>query len=253
MQLIADAAKRAQILLAAALGSDSNYADKDYIIQFLAIRNDDINLRFQSLGLNFDTQVVVVSNIPANTTDLSVYQAADGPLAQLFMPDSTDGSSPIDWRISGQSDLTWQPVEWVGKVADTNTAGTNQPVSSESASVDSFEWRGGIIYISPCNQTVDLRVRGDFLPSLADNDAAPFIRGIINLLTYWTCETICKYGPGQESNAYMGFKDDAKSAENDFVCVVAKAQLSIPLRLGGRRTQPIAPAGYGQFTPPIIG
>lgn len=253
MQLIKDAALRAQNLLGLALGADSTYADYDYIIKFLAIRNDDINLRFQSLGLNFDTKVVVILNVPANTTDLSAYQAAGGPLENLYMPDSSDGTSPIEWRVAGQNDLSWQPVPWVGKVTDTNTATPGHPVASESAAVDSFEWRGGIIVISPCSQIVDLRVRGDFVPSLADNDAAPFIKGMINYLVFYTCELITKYGPGQESNAYLGFKEDFKSAENDFVCVLAKAQMSDLPRLGGRRTQWPGPLGFGPFSPPIVG
>lgn len=253
MQLVKDAATRAQTLLGAALGVSSNYADYDYIIKFIAIRNDDINLRFQSLGLNFDTQVVVLLNVPANTTDLSSYQQTGGALENLFMIDSSDGTSPLEWRPAGGTDLQWQPVPMVGKVVDTNTATPGNPVASESATVDSFEWRGGIIYISPCSQIVDLRVRGDFVPALTDNDAAPFIKGILNVLVYWTCETICKYGPGQESNAYLGFKDDASRAEGDFLPILAKAQHSNPLRFGGRRTQWPGPVGFGPFTPPVVG
>lgn len=253
MQLIKDAALRAQNLLALALGKDSSYADYDYIINFIAIRNDDINLRFQSLGLNFDTQVVVLLNVPANTTDLSSYQAAGGALQNLFMIDSSDGTSPLEWRVAGGSDLDWQAVPMVGKVIDTNTATPGNPVASMSATVDSFEWRGGIVYISPCSQIVDLRIRGDFVPALTDDDASPFIKGMLNVLVYWTCETISKYGPGQESNAYLGFKDDASRAEGDFLPILAKAQHSMPTRLGGRRTQIPGPIGLGAFTPPIVG
>src|SRR4051812_14125173 len=182
MQLVRAAALRAQAALSLAYGADSTYADYDYIIKFIAFRNDDLSNRFQSLGLNFDTQVVVLTAVPANTTDLSAYQADGALLQNLVIPESSDGSSPLEWRVTGQSDLSWMPVPWTGKVIDTNTATSGNPVASLSASVDSFEWRAGIMYISPCNQIVDLRVRGSFVPALADNDAAAFIRGMINVL-----------------------------------------------------------------------
>lgn len=253
MALVKVAALRAQTMLQLCFGAKSQYGDYDYIIKWITIRNTDINNRFQALGLNFDTQVVVLTGVPANTTDLSSYQADGGELASLVTPDSSDGSSPIEWRLTGQSDLFWQPVAPVRKVVDTNTATSGDPVASDTSVVASYEWRGGIIYISPCNQAVDLRVRGDFIPSLADNDAASFVRGILNVLVYWTCESISKYGPGGEGGpAHKGFLEDAQSAEADFVCTMAKMQMNNPIRLGGRRTQWPGPVGFGSFTPPVV-
>ncbi len=274
--MVKKAALRCQSMNTLAYGADSNLSDIDYIQKFIAIRNDDINLRFQSLGLNFDTQVVVLLAVPANTTDLSAYQAEGGLLEQLFSPDSTSGDSPIEWRLTGQNDLAWEPVPWVAKVIDTNIAtatgvgggfggggmggggfgggGGAPTVQSDSAVVASFEWRGGIIFISPCSQIVDLRIRGDFLPSFADNDAAPLIKGMTAMLSFWTCELMAKYGPGGEGGSvYVAFHDDAKAAEWDFVTILAKAQLSRPLRLGGRRTQWPGPTSLGPFNVPIVG
>ena len=253
MALIKTVATKAQILLKAAYGSKSNYADYDFIINFIGIKNVDLNNRFQALGLNYDTQVVVLPAVPANTTDLSTYQADGQLLANLITPDSTDGTSPIEWRLAGQTDIDWQPVPMVGKVIDTNTAPAGQPVASESDIVESYEFRGGIVYLSPCNQIVDLRVRGDFLPSVADNDAASFIKGAMNVLMYWTCELISVMGPGGESGeVHEAFMKQAMSAEDDFVCLIAKSQLSQIVRLGGRRTGWANGTGYGGFTPPIV-
>ena len=252
MALIKTVATRAQILLRAAYGAKSSYADYDFILNFIGIVNSDINNRFQALGLNYDTQVVVLANVPANTTDLSTYQADDGLLANLVTPDSTDGSSPIEWRLAGQSDVDWEPVPMSGKVFDTNTAAAGHPVASDSAIVESFEFRGGIVYISPCNQIVDLRVRGDFLPSVADNDAASFIKGALNIFVYCTCQLISAVGPGGEAGpVHETFMKLAQKVEDDFVCMLAKSQLSEYIRLGGRRTQ--CAGGSGQFTPPIVG
>lgn len=240
-------------LMVLAYGKKSNLADVDYLTDFVAIRNEDINLRIQSLGLNFDTQVVVLPGVPANTTDLSAYQADGQPLAALIIPDSGDGSEPIEWRVAGQSDLMWQPVPWLGKVIDTNSSQTPGVVTSTSGCVDSFEWRAGIIYISPCNVAVDLRIRGTFLPILADNDAAQVIKGLVNVIAYWTGEMVSALGPGGEAGpVHQWFATEAARAENDFICNLSKAQLTKQVRLGGRRTQWPGPLNAGTFTPPIV-
>ena len=254
MGLIKTAATTAQLMLTAAYGSKSNYADYDYIIKWINVRNRDLNNRFQALGLNFDTQVVVLIGIPANTVNLASYQADGGLLANLVIPDSTDGSSPIEWRVAGQDEESWEPVPMVGKVIDTNTSAIPNTVTSDTGIVESYEWRAGIVWISPCNQTVDLRVRGDFLPSFSGDDAASYVKGAINLLAYWTCESISKYGPGGESGEiHTGFLSDFENASDDFTCMLAKAQMSTPLRLGGRRTQCPGLVGSGNFTLPIVG
>ena len=254
MGLIKTAATTAQLMLTAAYGSKSNYADYDYIIKWINIRNRDLNNCFQALGLNFDTQVVVLIGVPANTVNLASYQADGGALANLVIPDSTDGSSPIEWRVTGQDDLSWEPVPMVGKVIDTNTSAIPGTVTSDSSEVESYEWRGGTIWVSPSNQIVDLRVRGDFLPSFSGDDAASYVKGAINLLAYWTCESISKYGPGEEGAAiHTGFLTDFENAKDDFACMLAKAQMSAPVRLGGRRTQWPGGSGIGPFTPPIVG
>jgi hypothetical protein len=254
MGLIKTAATTAQVMLTAAFGSKSNYADYDYIIKWINIRNRDLNNCFQALGLNFDTQVVVLIGVPANTVNLATYQADGGLLANLVIPDSTDGSSAIEWRVTGQDDESWQPVPMVGKVIDTNTSTIPGTVTSDTGIVESYEWRGGTVWISPCNQIVDLRVRGDFLPSFSGDDAASYVKGAINVLAYWTCESISKYGPGDESAPiHTAFLSDFENAKDDFACMLAKAQMSAPLQLGGRRTQWPGGNSGGGFTLPIVG
>jgi hypothetical protein len=143
------------------------------------------------------------------------------------------------------------PVPMSGKVYDTNTAAAGQQVVSDSAIVESYEFRAGIIQISPCNQIVDFRVRGDFIPNFAGDDAASLWTGALNVLMYWTCELISGIGPGGESGPiHEGFEKHAQKAEDDFVCLLAKSQMGEVVRLGGRRTQWFGNAGG--FTPPIV-
>lgn len=235
MSLIARVIGKVQTLMQE-FGQDSSYNDPDAIVRYIGIVNEDLEAKLQGMDLNYDTDVVILSDVPANTTDLSSYQQDGGPLEQLIEPSSTDGTSPIDWRIAGQSDLTWASVPMVGKILDTDS-GTDGTVASIASSIQSAEWRKGIIFISPANQKVDIRVRGQFLPTLANNDASPYIVGLGNIIAYATCQFISsrRGGPGEADAAFFGAKLD--DALYDFECRLQKAGHSQEIRLGGRRTQ----------------
>jgi hypothetical protein len=248
MLTVATVARRVQILMQE-FGQDSNYNDIDQIIRYLTVVKDDIAAELEGIDLNFDTQVVVLSNVPAETTDLSTYQDSGGPLEQLIVPSSTDGSAPVEWRLAGQSDLTWKPVPELGKVEDTNS-GTGALVVSIRTGVSSYEFRGGIVYISPSNQAVDLRIRGQFMPDFADNDAAQYTPGLTNVLAYPVCALISALRGGSGTTAAVVFKDLGKAALFTFQCRLTKAGHSQDIRLGGRRTQ-LGGTGQG-LTVPIV-
>lgn len=249
--LVQKVVTRLQSLLKLAYGQDSDYADYDYLANFVAVVNDDIEAELDGLDLHFDVQVVVLLNVPANTTSLAGYQADGQPLMCLLFPNSTDGSSPIEWRVAGQSDQNWIEVPQVGKVLDTNTApGNSGTVVSDSQSVASFEWRGGIIYISPSSQAVDIRVRGEFLPTLADNDAAPFVKGLVNVIAYKTGSLVSQLGP-ENATAASFFEKGHNDALSVFEARIGKSKHGQTIRLGGRRSQ--YPGVGGGFTIPIVG
>ena len=249
--LIQQVLTRLQNLMQAAYGQTSDYADYDYLTKYIAIVNDDIAAELDGLDLHFDTQVVVLTAVPANTTSLSGYQVQGGPLGCLIFPNSTDGSSPIERRVSGQNDLAWEPVAQVGKVEDTNTAtGNTGQIISDSTAVDSWEWRGGIIILSPCSVIVDLRIRGDFIPSLADNDAAPFIHGLVNILAYKAAGLVSALGP-QNAQMVASMQMMYDKALEDFESRLSKSKHGQVIRLGGRRTQ--FPGIAGTFNVPIVG
>src|SRR5580692_7855175 len=83
----------------------SAWTNADYITSALSIVNDDIEQELQNLGLNFDTQVIILPNVPAGTTDLSAYQADGEPLSGLILP------KVIEWRLAGQNQMDWEEVE----------------------------------------------------------------------------------------------------------------------------------------------
>lgn len=249
MPLIQEVAKRIQRLVAGYLGSESSYADYDYICAEIAASNDDLEAELDSLDLHFDMEVVVLTGVPANTTNLANYQATGGPLECLLFPMSSDGTEPIEWRPTGQSDLNWQPVPQVGKVEDTNTStGNTGAVTSDTSAVVSWEWRGGVIYISPANQIIDLRVRGEFTPTLADNDAAPYVKGMRNVLSYLVAKKILGYAKNEEGVAFC--EEQHEEAKFVFETRLSKMKHGQVIRLGGRRAQ--AGGILGRFTPPIV-
>lgn len=242
---------RLQKLMQLAFGQNSDYADYDYLANAVAVVNDDIEAELDALDLHFDTEVVVLTAVPANTKDLRNYQGTGGPLECMLFPNSADGSSPVEWRPTGQSDLNWMPVEQVGKVIDTNTAtGNTGTTVSDSAAVVSWEWRGGIIYISPCSIVVDLRVRGEFEPTLADNDAAPYVKGLTNVLAYKAGSLISALG-AENDKALAFFEKGYTDAKFVFETRISKSKHGQVIRLGSRRTQ-FSGVG-GQFTTPIVG
>jgi hypothetical protein len=234
--------RRVQTLLSG-VGSVDDIANPDYICRFLEIVNDDLMQRFENLDLNFSTEVVILPDVPANTTDLSSFQQEGAPLACLELP------LLLEWRLAGQTQLEWQPVENVQKVYDTDT-GTGLPgvpVTSEEIGIDSYEWRGGVIYISPSSQDTDIRVRYQSLPVDLDADSPNQpVRGVVNILAYGISIMILSKRGGQDT-----LKTDIEGwltqAVGLFESTQVKSQQSQRQRLGSRRSQ--WNGGPGYFVP----
>lgn len=221
--------KRVQTLVAD-LGAD--WADQDYILQHLLIVNDDLEIELQAYGLNFDTQVVVLPNVPANTSDLAAYQSEGQPLEGLVLPKT------LEYRMVGQNDEMWLPVSDVQKVVDTNT-GTSEPGSptvSNDSTVESWEWRTGIIFISPCSQAVDLRIRFQSLPVTlnADSPNQP-VRGVTNILTFDVVLSIDTVRKSSNRDFIADIAVRRKRAFGFFQICQQKAQQGQVTRLGSRR------------------
>src|SRR6266851_4549893 len=209
------------------------WTDQDYILSVLSVVNRDIEEALQNLGLNFDTQVVILPGVPANTTDLSQYQADGQALSGLVLP------KVVEWRLVGENNENWKFVPPVDKEIDTDT-GTGAPgavVASNSASVESWEWRGGIVFISPASMAVDIRVRFQSLPTIlnADQPNQPF-RGLINPLGYATCEHIENQRLGGNSANAAKFEKWKTRAFGTFRATQVQATHSKVERLAGRRS-----------------
>jgi hypothetical protein len=217
--------------------------DSDLIIRHLEIANDEMAAKFQSYGLRFDTRVVVLGAVPANTRSLSCYEKQFEPLFDLLVPEK------LEWKLAGQPELRWKEVLDAEELIDTNLGSgvPGQPIQSDRSWVESWEWRGGKILISPCNQAVDLRVRGQFMPKMVTTDAQDPLRAAISVLTFNAARSLCITEGGPASALAKDFAARMVNSLGDFQSNQLKAQQPKPLRLGGRRTS----GRLSGFPPPI--
>lgn len=215
--------------------------DKDFILGHLEIAAEEMAEKFQSYGLRFDTRVVVLAAVPANTSNLSDQQKPNSPLFDLMVPES------LDWKLAGQSELNWLPVPHAEVLTDTNLGpGTDQStVNSALSWAASWEWRGGTIVLSPCGVAIDLRVRGQFMPQFVTNDAINPLRAALNVLSFATARSVVVTVGGPASALAKDFGARMVNALGDFQSNQVKAQQLKPLRFGGRRTS----RGSGNFFP----
>lgn len=230
--------------LVADLGQD--WADPDLICKHLVIANDDLEPELQARGLNYDTQVVILPAIAANTTSLDAYMQDGGPLSGLVLPRT------LEWRQIGQNQEQWLQVPYVQKVIDTDTGTgiSGSDIAANFSDVESFEWRNGRVILSPCSQPVDLRVRGQFLPTEvnADSPNQP-VRGVTNILTYDTVLSIDTVRKASNRDFIATIQKRRDRAFGYFDTNQEKARQGQTLRLGGRRSG----SNYPIYRPPIVG
>lgn len=211
----------------------AQWATTDDIYAKLSIVTDDVENHLQALDLNFDTQVVTLGNVAKNTTSLKAFQADDQQLAGLVLP------KVVEWKPAGAPESEYQEVPLVDKVIDTNTGSGvgNAAVAATEAVVASYEWRAGVVFISPCSVNVDLRIRFQGLPTLLNADS-PYqpARGLTNPLAYLTAAMILalRGGKGALSTADVLEKKGLRALAT-FETQQVKASNAKGKRLGGRR------------------
>lgn len=213
---------------------DAAWCDKDYVLSFLSIHNEDVENLLEDLDLSYDTFVILLPAVAAGTTDLSAFQATGQSLANMMIP------TTLEWRLVGDTDLQWRPIQKVDKVLDVLVAVPGGPSSTQG--ILSWEWRGGIIYISPSSVPTDIRLRGEQLPQVLNSDSAVYIKGLSNVLAYGICEHIAvnRGGPKLSMQAQW-FKQKGDDAFESVSDRMVKAEQVVPRRMGGRRNQQRGP------------
>jgi hypothetical protein len=215
-----------------ALGQD-DWCDKDYILNFLAIHNEDVESVLENMDLSYDTQVEILPGVAAGTTDLSAFELAGQLLAQIMYPIT------LEWRLVGDTDVDWRPIPHVDVVEDVLAPTPTGPSATEG--VASWEWRAGIIYISPSSVPTDIRVRFEALPALLNTDSAQYARGLTNVLVYGICEHIAMNRGGAASKLGLWFADKYEKNFGTVIDRLVKDEQTVPRRMGGRRSQQPGP------------
>lgn len=223
---VADIIQKVQVQFDA-LAED--WCDKDYIINFLEMHNEDVESLLEDLDLSYDTAVIVLPAVAAGTTDLSAFQVTGQPLANMMLP------LALEWRLVGETDLQWRPIPQVDKVIDVLVATPGGP--SATAGIASYEWRGGIVYISPSSVATDIRIRDEQLPAVLDSDSAVYIKGLSNVLAYGICEHIAMNRGGGVSKQAPWFHQKFEDAFTSVSDRMVKQEQVVPRRMAGRRSR----------------
>ena len=204
--------KRVQALLSDPAGKRF---DNAYLMPFIGLANEDLYAELTSVNLKYEDTVVTILNVPANTTDLSTYQATGGVLEYMMVP------SKVEWRNVGESDEEWRKVPSVDEVADTNAAAGGDPIASNVSYVRSYEWRGEILYLSPCENPVDLRIRFEALPADLSDEQKSIIRGVLNVLSYGTAALVAETD-GEMGKLAVNLEHRFQKALDNFETIMVK-------------------------------
>jgi len=125
-------------------------------------------------------------------------------------------------------------------------------VESDDPTVESYEWRGGILRMSPCMEPVDLRIRFvSTVISLATNSQQQIV-GLTNVYVYKCCQKITFSRAAGTNTLSDGFEKMYERACADYEGLSVKTQQSKVIRLGGRRSGSGCGSTSGGFFPPIV-
>jgi len=191
------------------------WADAGYLAPFIQIVSDDYWMHLAALNLKYDEIEVILPSVTAGMSDLSVFEAKGGALEFMDAPIS------LEWRHVGDPNTAWRPIPQLDKVNDND---------GDVDGISSYEWRNQILYISPSNTNVDLRVRFSGLPPSLDDQSKQVLRGIPNILAYNASEFIAGVRNNKDLAAFLKVKGDA--AEEDFEILMTKMQQKVHRKFG---------------------
>lgn len=213
---VAKIVDRVQLLLEA---QGEDWCSSDYVIQYLAIVSQNVESKLENLDLSFDTDVITLPAVPAGTLDLSDYQQDGRELSQMVLPVA------LEWRLVGETDTQWKQIPKKDKVIDVMTR----------PGIASYEWRHGLVFISPSSVDVDIRIRTEDLPAVVDSDSATYIKGLDNVLVFGIAEMVAvsRGGPSAANAIYFaGMKTDAF---DDVADRMVKDEQMVERVMGSRR------------------
>jgi hypothetical protein len=149
---------------------DATYATDAFLLPLINQKYEELYNRMLSTGAEFERKVVELFGVAPQTPDLSAYNLAGQPLELMVQP------LMLEWKLAGLDSTNYRQATLVDKKKDV--------IADQF--IEEWEWRTGIIYLTPCVLAVDLRIRGDFLfDSLAaDQDVVAVTKNFGHALAY---------------------------------------------------------------------
>lgn len=206
-----------------------SWCDKDYVTGFIALNSDDLETELSAHELGYQEGTIVISDVPAGTTDLSAYQADAGPLASMMSPIS------VEWRRVGEDDSMWRPVKRGDKIIDVGTT------DNQVEGIQNFTWQQGLVKISKSSIDVDLRVVAELLPDIAQSDSDNYIKGATNVIAYFTAQMIAIDRGGGVAKQAPFFEKKGLKALDNLEIILTKQEQNNVRRFAGRRSNSSGP------------
>lgn len=200
------------------------WCDKDYVVGFLSIHNEDIETWLGALGLSYSELDIILPAVPAGTTDLSAYQADGQQLGDMMSLET------LEWKRPSEPVTSFREVPRADKVIDVNP---NDPIEG----IQNYAWKGGLIRISASSIACDLRVGCQLLPDVFQSDSDNYIKGMTNCLAYGTAEMIAMSRGAGASKLGAYFQKRGQMAMDNVERIMMHEEQRTPRRFAGRRSR----------------
>lgn len=132
----------------------ASWATDAFLLEGMNHVSETAFLELVNINFPFDESVIELLNVPANTVNLSAYDASQTNLLQFLVTPRY-----LDWKLNGRPVTEYSSVDKVDKLPDIGTGVSAANVVSSSQSVDYWEYRSMAIFITPASVAVDIRIR----------------------------------------------------------------------------------------------
>ena len=169
------------------------------------------------------TMNAVQPAVPIGTTDTSQYQATpDQPFYGLFNP------LIVSWKLAGAPDGCYRTARPFLTLPDISL---NPPATQPYTGL-AWEWRGNIVYLTPMQIVMDLRIRGEFIPPpLVKEDD---VISVHPLLGPALAEETAACAMRERANAGQqgAYELVGRSALDSIASQLVRSQQNAPVRIG---------------------
>ena len=190
--------------------------DKDYLLPFINQAWDDLAISLQALGLDYQEVVTTVA-VPANTTDLSAFQADGQALESLLLP------VKIEWKRAADEDIAYKLVDSVAELPD---------VVQGTEGHRAWEWRTSKIFITPSAIDTIVRIRFKAFSLDFQDPIEGFIIGVGNVLAYKVAELVSSPTVQNNAGGVMYFAQKGREAMDNFEVLCVKQKQRLGYRVG---------------------